>query len=95
MAILGVLALLGHFFLAALYGGIGMIMSGVTNAGLTYGTSVRLAVVAMAPAMIVSAVLWAAGLLAVSQIWSLVSVPLTLGYLYFACASAAKLAQDK
>lgn len=90
MVVLGVMSLFGHYFLALLYGAIGLIMSNVTGAKLGYASAVRLAVVAMTPAMIVSMGLMVIGQVSVAGWWSWLSIPVTLGYLYFACAATAK-----
>lgn len=94
MVVLGLLSLFGHFFLALLYGAIGLIMSNVTGAKVGYGTAVRLTAVAMTPAMIVSMVLMLIGQISLASWWGWLSIPVTLGYLYFACASAAKDAPE-
>ncbi|MBY0549028.1 MAG: DUF1189 domain-containing protein [Candidatus Obscuribacterales bacterium] len=90
MVVAGLFSLFGHYFLALLYGAIGLIMSNVTGAKLGFGAAVRLAVVAMTPGMIISMGLWVIGQTALTGLWGWLSVPVTLGYLYFACAAAAK-----
>lgn len=90
MAAIGALTFLGHYFLALIYAGIGMIMSSITNAKLTYGAALRVTCVAMTPAMLISMLLWCTGQWTLGQWWGFLSIPMTLGYIYFGCASAAK-----
>ncbi len=90
MGVLAALALLGHFLLALIYGGLGCIMASITEAELGYGACVRLACVAMTPGIIISVLLGLTGLLQFCVLWAMITVPVTLGYLYFGCASAAK-----
>lgn len=94
MVVLGIMSLFGHYFLALLYGAIGLIMSNVTGAKLGFGATVRLACVAMTPAMLVSMLSILFGQMIVAQWWGGLSIPVTLGFLYFACAAAAKNAPE-
>lgn len=90
MAGLAAASLFGHFLLSLIYGGLGCIMSSLTEANLGYGACVRVAVIAMTPGIIISTILSLLNLWPVLFIWGLISVPVTLGYIYFGCASAAK-----
>lgn len=89
---LTVIFMLGHFILSLIYGAMGCIMASITEANLGYGACTRLAAVAMTPSILISTLMsfGGASLLQFALIWSLLTIPLTLGYIYFACASAAK-----
>jgi hypothetical protein len=84
-------ALLGCFILAAIYGGIGMLIAnGSMQKELTFETCLRLTNVAMTPAIIISTILAASGLLPLQNllIYIVVFFPLVIGYSIFGLFNA-------
>jgi hypothetical protein len=81
---LGILAIpfiyLGHIFVLMIYALVGLIMD---KSKLGFGTAMRVAAVAMTPSIVLDALFHAAHLGIVVALWFLVSIPLSLGYLFF------------
>lgn len=78
----GIFIFVGHILAALIYGLIGLIMD---RNKLGYGTCLRVATLAMTPAVVLSS-LWS--ILGIQiPAWTLITIPLSLGYLYFGLAS--------
>lgn len=72
---------IGHLFVALIYALVGLVMD---RNKLGFGTSMRVATVAMTPCIVLDALFHAAHLSAIFIIWFLVTIPISLGYMYFA-----------
>lgn len=73
-----------RIFQALIYGGFGMIFCSLLKAQMSYQTAVRLACVALTPAILIDLVLTATGFGGISLLMSIV---LTMGYMFFAVHS--------
>ncbi len=91
---LGIFVFLTHLIQACIYGAFGMLMD---RNKLGYGTAVRLAAFAMTPAIVLSTIKDLTFLPINYIIVSLVSMVLTMGYLYFAFTSvpSTELSDDQ
>ncbi len=91
----GLFVLFIHMLQALIYGLITYITSSILEFKLTYGTAVRTAVIAMTPAILISAVISLvdmSGKLAV--VWGGLSIFCVIGYIVFACKSIAGQARQ-
>lgn len=78
----GLVVFVGHMLLALFYGLIGMVMD---RNKLGYATCLRMAAIAMTPSIVLSSILSLSG--AAVPFWGLITIPISLGYLYFGLAS--------
>ncbi|MBX9689788.1 MAG: DUF1189 domain-containing protein [Candidatus Obscuribacterales bacterium] len=82
--VLSPLSWLGHALLAAIYGLAGLAMD---RKKLGYKTAVRMAIVALTPSIVLSTIFHV--LYCMPELWGLITVPVTLGYLFFGYSSIA------
>jgi hypothetical protein len=83
---------IGHLLLALIYGGVGSIMD---KQNLGYATALRMSCVAMTPAMVVTTLFYVAfgsmEMVAFLLLWEMLSVPITIGYLFFGYSSISSV----
>jgi hypothetical protein len=73
-----------------IFGALGMLVSSILNAGLTYGQAVRIAVIAMTPGMVLGTLIGPGGIVGHgpgSGIWMLLWIALAIGYVVYGVRS--------
>lgn len=73
------LAWLGHVLLSLLYGAAGLFMDGHK---LGYKTAIRMASTAMTPSIVITTLFYV--LYCKPELWEVITIPISLGYLFFA-----------